>query len=212
MLKMSKTVICLFLILFLMSTVCFASDSPAIDRTAQATITIINNETGETEIIRAPVKVGSTSSTRSENGSIDEGCEVFIPIDSGISLYDEEGGTKTTGGVTATIHANYDLSSNNEQIRVNKIYGNWKPSSNIYTLSDREAGVNSGFGWGQSLNKYPTSNSFSYTTGWGYNDRATSEDVAPRCWSGATIHVVGMTATHDIYLEVPFGIYSWEEK
>lgn len=185
-----------------LSTVCMANDKSGSE--IYAKITIKNNETGEQKVVKA--EVTPSVMTRSVDGSIDAGCDIYIPIDSGISLYTDEGGSKSSGGVTAKLNVNYNLSANNEQIKVNRLYGSWVPDSNNYTLSDRVAAVHSGVISGKKLEKYPTSNSFSYTTGWGYNDRALSTDAGPRAWSEATIHVIGMTATHDITVEFTFGI------
>ncbi|RJS50192.1 hypothetical protein CJ483_23370 [Bacillus sp. PK3_68] len=56
---------------------------------------------------------------------------------------------------------------------------------------------------GKSLSKAPTSNTFSYTTGWGYNFFATGQ-ASSRAWSSAKVHITGMTTTHTISLEFTY--------
>lgn len=74
----------------------------------------------------------------------------------------------------------------------------------MYNVTNRKVLVHNGFLPGMGLNKmttYPTTNSFSYTTGWGYHLVATG-DPGAMAESTAKITISGMTATHTITLRV----------
>lgn len=174
-----------------------------------ATVTLTNNETGEKTSIdttEAEVEVIPKLSTFSlgDNSNSAE-YEIFVPIPSSeITPFASAGGTKNSGGVTAKINADYTLNSKGDQIKVTKIYGSWVPSSSTYTVTNRAIGAHSSFvAGGQKLSKKPTSNSFSYNTGWGYNIRMKNGN-APRAWSDAVIKVSGMSSTHSLSVEVTF--------
>lgn len=176
---------------------------------SQVKVTITNDETGETNILdqkdlKNNMKVNLI---RSNGGLAEVGYDIFIPIENlnsiGTTPFTSTGGSQTSGGVTAKLNVNYDVSSNNQQVRLNSVYGSWTPSSSMYYLSDRSVNAHSGLIWGKKLTKAPTSNSFSYTTGWGFNQRIWG-DSAPRAWNSAKIHIVGMTATHTIKVEFTY--------
>ncbi|GGE71205.1 hypothetical protein [Priestia taiwanensis] len=175
----------------------------------QVKVTVTNDETGETTVLHPKIVQDSIKfrSLQSSNDSLDVGYEVFVPLtnsnSSGITPATDDGGVKTSGGVTARLNVNYDVSANNEQVRLNRVYGSWTPSSSLYSVTNRKVDAHSGSIHGKKISKAPTSNTFSYTTGWGYNYRAFG-DFIPRAWSSATVKVSGMTATHTIKVEFTY--------
>ncbi|MBC6316971.1 hypothetical protein [Listeria grandensis] len=173
-------------------------------------ITITNNQTGEVTIVTPTetpsLEIDPDSSDDPFADSLQENYDVYIPIESTENIRtarDAFGNMKTAGGVTAKLNVDYNTSANNENVRLNKVYGSWKPSNNMYYLTDRKVGAHSGVGYGKTINKAPTSNSFSYTTGFGYNKRVWGQ-AAPRAWNSAKIHVSGMTATYTIKVEFTY--------
>lgn len=213
--KYPKILIYLFALLlfgFMSTSTSYASDELTDYGTSGANkvkISITNNQTGETKVLDPITANHSTkiNSIQSNDESVVVGYEVFVPIEnsnsSGITPLDVSGGSKTAGGVTARLNVDYDVSSNGEQIRLNKVYGSWTPSDSMYYLTDRKVEAHSGAIWGKNLSKTPTSNTFSYTTGWGYNYFAGGQ-ASPRAWSSTTIHISGMTATYTITLEITY--------
>ncbi|NLJ98912.1 MAG: hypothetical protein GX320_06575 [Tissierellia bacterium] len=175
----------------------------------QVKITIINDQTGETKVLNSKDIENNVevNSIRSNEESMTVGYDIFIPVEDlnpkGITPLDTTGGSKTSGGITARLYVNYDVSSNNERIRLNRVYGSWTPKSSLYYLTNRVVNAHSGAIYGKKLTKYPTSNSFSYTTGWGYNYRALGS-ASPMAWSSAKAHVHGMTLTHTIIVEFSY--------
>lgn len=195
-------------------------------QTPKVKVTVKNNLTGETKLVKAlDKKISSFSalkntstaersvvSTDQSVKSVVEGHEIFIPSeeignqkDSNSSIvastYDTDGKTKNAGGVTARLNVAYDMGT--EKIRLNKIYGSWTPSSGYY-LTNRKVNAHTGQIWGYKIAKTPTTNSFSYNTGFGYNPYAGGGDISPRAWSSAISHVSGMTATYTIQIEFTF--------
>lgn len=211
----------MFVFGFIFAGTSFASEkSPDLGKldAAKVKITVTNDQTGETTVINSKaiknIKSKKAYSILSDNDSVDVGYDVFIPIEtetetpnspSMITPLDDSGGTKTSGGVTARLNVNYNLrkSSTNQEIKVNTVSGSWTPSSSMYYLSTRTVDAHSGAIHGSSLSKKPTSNSFSYSTGWGYNVYATGQ-ASPRAWTSAKVHISGMTSTHTINLEITY--------
>lgn len=223
--KIPIYVFALFLFGFLLTSTSYASsnlsDSMILDAN-KIKISITNDQTGETTVLdpietQNNIKINSVdtkssiknNSSKFNDDSVVVGYDVFIPIEnsnsSGITPMDSSGGSKTSGGVTATLNVDYSLRTNNNQqeIRLNKVYGSWTPSANMYYLSNRKVDAHSGSVWGSSISRIPTSNSFTYNTGFGYNYYATGQ-ASPRAWSSAKVHISGMTATHTINLEFAY--------
>lgn len=216
-LKISTIVFGLLFFGFVGSNVSYASENTSSEepKKDKVIISVTNNETKETTYVDYEVPKQETSLSRSMNllnlnsTSQVETHEVFIPLetpetnDSGITPFSTEGKTKTDGGVKATLNVNYDINSTNEKVRVNKVYGSWKPTSGMYKLKNRVVEAHSGVGNGLKLKKTPTSNSFTYTTGWGYVHRVWDQ-ASPRAWSSAVIYIEGMSATYTIKVEFAF--------
>lgn len=181
----------------------FAHAAPS----SNVVVTIRNDLTNQLTIINQKSTfstVNSASQRANTSKNIDENFSIFIPTELLTdNLRATSSGSQTSGGVTANLSVNYDISSNNQQIRVNTLSGSWKPSSQIYTLSNRSANVHSGAGTGYTLNRNPTRNSFFYNTHWGYNNRIRG-DARPRAWSNARVNVSGMSATHTISIDFSF--------
>ena len=98
-------------------------------------------------------------------------------------------------GVKAQVIVEYTISANKEDIKISKLSGSWTPSSGMYMISNREAGV--------------TNNTFSYLINWGYQGFVTGPNLAaPSAWSKAVITVSGMSGTKhviDLYFNFPDG-------
>lgn len=98
---------------------------------------------------------------------------------------DTESGSVTTD-VTATLSIDYQLRNN--EIRMDRVYGSWVPSSQFLTLSKREVEYSDGDLSNHHGDQHPSSNSFSYTTGWPYVEKYPSfSQFAPRAESHATV-------------------------
>lgn len=221
--SLSKVVTSLLTLVFfglLASTVYASEESPdsKLLNESQVKISVTNDQTGETKILN-PIETYNNVKVESiESIDVDEdttikrvGYSVFVPIESLessdeglITPFTVDGDFRDSGGVTATLYVDYNWNESDGEIKVNRLYGGWDPSSSIYYLSNREASVHSGILYGEEVNLKPTSNSFSYTTGWGYNYAQTGGDFAPRAWSSAKVHISGMSSTHTIELDFTF--------
>ena len=173
----------------------------------QVRISITNNQTGEVTYLQAEDVVSTITSVQSTSTGKTVGYDVYVPISkidpSIITPLDTDGRTKTEGGVKAQLSVNYDVSSDNERVRLNKVYGGWYPTHSMYSVTSRKVNAHSGAMTGKTLKRTPDKNTFSYTTGWGYNDRVWGE-AAPRAWSSAVIRISGMSATHTIKVEFTY--------
>lgn len=207
----------LLFFVFLNSPISFAESTKDI-------ISVTDNVTGETifldekdiEIKKIEHEIKSVpysnSSADVNRLNIVEGYEIFIPeeklnLNTSISPFSTESGSKNEGGVSAVLKVDYDVNSTNEKVRLNKVYGSWTPKSSNYKLSERMVTAHSGVIWGKKITKYPSSNSFSYKTGWGYNDRVFDYNSAPRAQSSAKITIVGMSgSSHTIKINFVYSI------
>ncbi|KGR76070.1 hypothetical protein [Ureibacillus sinduriensis] len=181
----------------------FAASDDSQTSVSAVKVTITNDLTGEQTVI-TPEEVSSES-----NGdTLIKGYEVLIPLEeeksSGlIQPMDSGGGTKTSNGVKAELYVDYTVNAAKEEIKLNRVWGKWTPTASYYYLSNRTVDAHSGSIWGSVLSKTPTSNSFDYTTGFGYNYFAGGQ-ASPRAWSSAKVHISGMTATSTINLEITY--------
>lgn len=201
----------LFLFGLLVQNTTHASDNLSEDELLNGVrISVTNDQTGEVTYLdpmdsKNKMKV---LSIKSNDGSVEVGYEVFVPLEDlnapVITPFDTDGSSKTSGGITAKLYVDYDTNASNEKVRLNRVYGSWQPTDNSYYVTDRKVDAHSGAGTGKTLSKTPTSNSFSYTTGWDYNYRVGGQ-AAPRAWSSAKGHVAGMTGTsHTIKIEFTY--------
>lgn len=191
-----KKILALFLVGVMMTTLslnCFAaSTSPDLEVAA----IMINNETGEKIPVEVEYSFSPTAqlfSLGGEKSYVAEATANFKLPSSGIKpLYTDT--STTENGVVATLSIHYDRSG--DDIRVNKVDGSWTPSSDWVYLNNREVHYGDGVPLGGNYaHQYPTTNSFSYTTGWGwvqwYPASATAMSGA-RAFSSAIVGISGM--------------------
>lgn len=163
-------------------------------------VTATNLTTGEqktTEIFAnsiVPANMGAKN-FNDEEQEYTVGCDVFLSLDNGeIQPLNADGSSTTQCGVTATLNATYTLRYNNEDIKITNFSGGWTPSSPLFYLTDQEVGITNGGFWGDTIRENPTSNSFSYDTGWDYVPRQANGNYQARAWSDAVVYVAGMEA------------------
>lgn len=115
-----------------------------------------------------------------------------IPDDSVIATQGEVGSSEGNN-VIASLNIVYTWYPSATKIKVTKIYGDWRVTNNVYNVENRfvDAFTDS---YHSPFPKYPTSNSFSYNTGWGqeiwYNPTAIS---GAKAYTTAWITVPGMS-------------------
>ena len=101
--------------------------------------------------------------------------------------------------VTSTIKIDYTRVE--DKIRVNKVSGSWVPASSLMHIYDREVHYGDGAPSGHVAHKYPTTNSFSYTTGWSYviwYPASSDAMTGARAYSRAMVEVSGMGTPHSL--------------
>lgn len=82
------------------------------------------------------------------------------------------------------------------RVKVSNFKGSWSAPSSGYTISNRFVGGNASSQLDPShvLKKYPSSNSFSYNTGWGYTDYVPAQDFGgARMYMSANYKYSGMS-------------------
>lgn len=112
---------------------------------------------------------------------------------------DTKSGSKTSGGIKASLNVNYDRNTKGA-VRINNVNGSWAPTSGLYYVTNRRVnyGINYASKTGYST---PTSNSFNISPNWGYVQSSVGTNGAV---SSATGNVYGMSGTHNIEVEVKF--------
>ncbi|SMF88116.1 hypothetical protein SAMN05661091_4124 [Paenibacillus uliginis N3/975] len=178
---------------------------------------VITNENGE--VLDYEIKDVKRTSSKAEtigtydnssgNKEITETYEVTVVLPSSeISPMDSAGGEKEENSVKASMTVTYDWrqkanSPTRKEIKINNFSGKWEPGQFII-VSNRYASMNDGESFpGNKIEKNPTSNTFSYNTGWGYVEWYPDTQVSgPRGNTEATLTVAGMGGTANIFLFV----------
>lgn len=195
--KKAKKMVTLFCVVFILCGM--VSMAKAVDMSEYVPCAVLtDNRTGETKEIPLE-RVCEPQVMSSANGTTySVSYNAFVPIPtSDIQPLSEIIGGKDENGVRVTITVVYEISRDHEDIKIKQIYGGWEPSSNLYIVTDREVGLYN-FATGDRLRKYPTTNTFNYTTGWGYGSFIVGNTGAPYTWADAVIEIYGMTATYDL--------------
>ena len=130
-----------------------------------------------------------------------------LPADNGIMLCDSVTNEQEESSIRAKIKLTYSWANNKNDIKISNVSGSWECTSSKYSMSfsNRTVGVNDGrpLGTGKSITEHPTSNTFSYNTGWGYvqyNPQSTTAMTGPRAYSEATGSIDGMGGSYTIFV------------
>lgn len=198
--KVISFCICAFLTTTLSANTIFAatvSESENNSNTVNTVATITNSETGETQILIP--KKGSTVSTYNTSNSTQKSYEATFEIPNQISTFDYSSGSKYKNYVTVKGTIYYDTKG--DKIKVTKATGSWKGKFSYMYFTKRKIYIHRGDG--KVLKKAPSTNSFSYKTGWGYVITRPQTDISgPRLIMDATAMMSGMTAKYFITLTV----------
>ena len=132
-----------------------------------------------------------------------------LPADNGIMLCDSVTNEQEESSIRAKIKLTYSWANNKNDIKISNVSGSWECTSSKYSMSfsNRTVGVNDGrpLGTGKSITEHPTSNTFSYNTGWGYvqyNPQSTTAMTGPRAYSEANGSIDGMGGSYTIFVTV----------
>lgn len=132
-----------------------------------------------------------------------------LPADNGIMLCDSVTNEQEESSIRAKIKLTYSWANNKNDIKISNVSGSWECTSSQYSMSfsNRTVGVNDGrmLGTGKSITEHPTTNTFSYNTGWGYVQyypQSTSALTGPRAYSEATGSIDGMGGSYTIFVTV----------
>lgn len=206
--KLLSTILCSVLTigLIIQPSTAFAS---SIDKTNSTSIAmkpiLTDNQSGET-LDSAIKNIKKTYYQTRSDGAIIQSYEVDItlPINNS-TLRDVSGGTITEADCKATLDITYFLSNNNQDIQITNISGGWKPQSSLILVSNRVASVTDGalMPFNKVLRNNPTSNSFSYNTGWAKGTfYPGSEYSGARGYTEATLSIPGMGGSYNLFLPV----------
>ena len=132
-----------------------------------------------------------------------------LPADNGIMLCDSVSNEQEESSIRAKIKLTYSWANNKNDIKISNVSGSWECTSSQYSMSfsNRTVGVNDGrpVGTGKSITEHPTTNTFSYNTGWGYVQyypQSTTAMTGPRAYSEATGSINGMGGSYTIFVTV----------
>lgn len=138
----------------------------------------------------------------------EQSIETTFKFPAQISPLTNQGGDRDNGDVYAKVSLNYDYLKNSNQIRINTLSGYWTPLNNFILIDNRKTGCHNEVPYGSSITKYPTSNTFSYNTGWGYVDFYPGSLISgARAYSEARVIIPGMGSGYifklDFFLQNP---------
>lgn len=176
-----------------------------------ACVEVVDNSTNEIVEIKmvnetlTPVMCASTATDTQRNAEYD--VTFLFPIDGGIKTQSSVSSEQEEVSIHAKIKLTYNLSSGYEEIKISNVSGFWECTSSQYsmTFSNRTVAVNDGRLAGKTIIEYPSQNTFSYDTGWGYVQYypgSTDAMTGPRAYSEATGSIVGMGGSYTLYISV----------
>lgn len=176
------------------------NDSFVINGTAKIT----NLETGEVKKIKLTnIKELSTFNIEKNDNNYEKIIETTFKFPQ-ISTSAEESVEKRND-VKAVLTINYDYSRSDDKIRINSFSGSWTPENKYILVDNRVTGCTDGrlIPIAKSITKYPTSNTFYYSTGWGYVEYYPVSDYSgPRAYSEARVIIPGMGNGYKIELKL----------
>jgi hypothetical protein len=169
---------------------------------------LTNLETGEVQEVEL-TDINKSTRVYLGGNNYEQSIETKFKIPSEISSFSTGGADRDNGDVSANITLNYDYSSSTNEIRINVLSGSWTPQNSYIVIDNRKAGCHDGRPSGNSITRYPTSNTFTAFTGWGYVPYYPGSPPVSgvRAYSEARVIVPGMgsgyTLALDFYLQNP---------
>ena len=180
-----------------------AATSPAISYVPNVQLQVLSDvKNGE----QVNYEVVSASTQEIDENQYTSSYEIFVPIDdpSIIQPFSSLEQNKNDNGIIATLKITYFLRNNGQEIKLTNISGSWKSSSTSISIEtkDREVAITDGSGVGgvgsKTLRWYPSSNTFSYNTGWdyvAYMPHIIEAMTGPRGFSEIYYRITGMGST-----------------
>lgn len=172
-------------------------------------ISVIDNATNqEVEIEIVSVEIVPEISQQSlnvEEQKVEYDVIFLLPVNNNDKTRSSISSEQEKASIHAKVTLTYSISSDQNYIKVSKISGFWECIDDNYsmTFSDRKVMVTDGVPMtGKVMNKYPTTNSFSYDTGWGYVDyypNVADAMSGARGSSEATGSIDGMGGSYTIF-------------
>ncbi len=184
---------------WLATTPSFAAPSNDAPPPPHVSARIINDQTGEV------TQLETTQTVSVRNGKV----TVTVDAESAPSLVSpmrEGGSTAGTKDISAAINVDYDLRASGQEVRLNRVWGSWTKKTSQISIWSREVHYGDQNTAGHVGHKYPTANSYSYTTGWGWVEHDPQVPIGGaggRAFSSAKYGISGM-ATFTIEVLVTF--------
>ena len=209
--KMKKYIFSFIIVISLFSLSIVHASNVNLNKVTNQNITIKINSSDANLNLDSNVKVVNESLTETSNQlavkkNFIKNYNIFIPIElNNIAiLRTVDGHNRSENGINVSLYIDYATSSDNNQVKVNKIYGNFSYPDDLYYLTNRIVGCHSGVSsYGYVFNQEIDSDSFDFDLDWDYVDRLFG-DLSPRAWIEAISHVYDMEGSHKIVIEFPF--------
>lgn len=209
--KMKKYIFSFIIVVSLFSLSIVHASNVNLNKVTNQNITIKINSSDANLNLDSNVKVVNESLTETSNQlaikkNFIKNYNIFIPIELNniATLRTVDGHNRSENGINVSLYIDYATSSDNNQVKVNKIYGNFSYPDDLYYLTNRIVGCHSGVSsYGYVFNQEIDSDSFDFDLDWDYVDRLFG-DLSPRAWIEAISHVYDMEGSHKIVIEFPF--------
>ena len=209
--KMKKYIFSFIIVISLFSLSIVHVSNVILNKVTNQNITIKINSSDANLNLDSNVKVVNESLTETSNQlavkkNFIKNYNIFIPIELNniATLRTVDGHNRSENGINVSLYIDYATSSDNNQVKVNKIYGNFSYPDDLYYLTNRIVGCHSGVSsYGYVFNQEIDSDSFDFDLDWDYVDRLFG-DLSPRAWIEAISHVYDMEGSHKIVIEFPF--------
>lgn len=167
-----------------MAIIAFAASVMLAATTSAAQAT--ENETEEhfvtSHVTLTDIETGEVLYTSTEEVPLSDSGSTTISTDIApdsdiIQPFSTVGGTVNPGSLQSSITLTYTKLT--QDVRLERAEGSWAPGFSI-EVANRHVRIINGGVLPDVINKYPTSNSYNYTTGWGFVQYNSSTNYVPR--------------------------------
>lgn len=158
-----------------------AAESEPEDLEATSHVTLTDVETGEVLYSESETVQLSDTGTTTIESDIEPDGDLLQPLAS-------KSGTVNPGSIQSSLTLTYTKKT--EDIRLENVKGSWTPDSPIEVRNRRVLMINGGVS-PERLEKFPTSNSYNYSTGFGFSQWTESGNYIPRALAEVDHRIAG---------------------
>ena len=174
-----------------------SANSPSYSNNVEFQLQVLSDSHTNEQV---PYKITSASTQKTGENKYVTDYTVSVPLSGlGIQPLSSITSEKDEDALTARLSVTYYFRNNNSEIKITNVSGSWRGSITPVETKDREVSVTDGNGAfliGAKIHRWhPTSDTFSYNTGWdyvSYTPHSAGAMSGPRCYSEVYYRIPSM--------------------